>query len=374
MQYMFAFYLLGFLLPFFLSLTVESVFLKNVFYLMCFFTQIFFISFEIIQVMEQKAEYFLDLHNWNDFLHFFFFVVLYISKVASQFQSNTMMDITIQAIIILQAFNKTFYYIRIYDRFMFLITISYNIFVDLIPFITMVCIALLGFTKISQVVQTGVNDPAGELKEYNGRGVKMLFQTYKQAVGQKIIPDVDEAYSNQGDTQSFSEEFMLMLITIAWLAQNSFFAYFGVIFLAQVFQAYEKHYPRVEVLSYRAKARFNEENFQILDLFVKQREFKVINFQIAKSLRNEGNMEYEGVIRTTQKHMRKHWINTVNTRRDEISRHQKCINEADKCLGSQRKNFQHNESIKRKLIELAGQISNTERRCCCEIEGRVHRN
>jgi len=371
---MFAFYLLGFLLPFFLSLTVESVFLKTVFYLMCFFTQIFFISFEIIQVMEQKAEYFLDLHNWNDFLHFFFFVVLYISKVASQFQSNTMMDITIQAIIILQAFNKTFYYIRIYDRFMFLITISYNIFVDLIPFITMVCIALLGFTKISQVVQTGVNDPAGELKEYNGRGVKMLFQTYKQAVGQKIIPDVDEAYSNQGDTQSFSEEFMLMLITIAWLAQNSFFAYFGVIFLAQVFQAYEKHYPRVEVLSYRAKARFNEENFQILDLFVKQREFKVINFQIAKSLRNEGNMEYEGVIRTTQKHMRKHWINTVNTRRDEISRHQKCINEADKCLGSQRKNFQHNESIKRKLIELAGQISNTERRCCCEIEGRVHRN
>lgn len=126
-------------------------------------------------------------------------------------------------------------------------------------------------------MQTGINDPAGELKEYNGRGVKLLFQSYKQAVGQKIIPDVDEEFAGS-NSSSFSESFMLVLITLAWLAQNCFFAYFGVIFLAQIFQAYEKHYPRVEVLSYRAKARFNEENFQILDLFIKQRAFKVINF------------------------------------------------------------------------------------------------
>lgn len=175
LQYMFGFYLIGFLLPFFMSLTVESIFLKNVFYLICFFTQIFFISFEVIQVREQKLDYFRDLHNWNDFLHFLFFLVLYVSKVASQFQSDTMMEIAIQAVIILQAFNKTFYYIRIYDRFMFLLTITTEIFTDMIPFICMVSIALIGFTKISQVVQTGVNDPAGELKEYNDRGIKMLF-------------------------------------------------------------------------------------------------------------------------------------------------------------------------------------------------------
>ena len=257
---------------------------------------------------------------------------------------------------------------------MFLITISTEIFIDMIPFIVTVGVALLGFTKISQVVQTGVNDPAGELKEYNNRGVKILFQTYKQAVGQKVIPDVDEDYSSKVGNSDFSEVFMLTLITLAWLAQNSFFAYFGVIFLAQIFQAYEKHYPRVEILSYRAKARFNEENFQILDLFVKQREFKVINFQIAKSLRNEGNMEYEGIVRTTKKHMTKHWNNTLKTRREEISRLRTCISEGDKCLSTQKMNFQHNESIKRKLIELATELANGERGCCCEIEGRLPRN
>jgi len=100
-------------------------------------------------------------------------------------------------------------------------------------------------------------------------------------------------------------------------------------------------------LAYRAKARFNEENFQILDLFVKQRAFKVINFQIAKSLRNEGNMAYEGMIKTTQKHMRKHWLNTVSTRKAEIASQQQCQLDAAKELSTQKMNFDHNESIKR---------------------------
>jgi len=62
---------------------------------------------------------------------------------------------------------------------------------------------------------------------------------------------------------------MMILVTLVWLIQNSFFAYFGVVFISQVFQAYEKHHTRIDVLSYKAKAKFNTDNFQVLDLFVK---------------------------------------------------------------------------------------------------------
>jgi len=37
--------------------------------------------------------------------------------------------------------------------------------------------------------------------------------------------------------------------------------------MAQVYQAYEKYMPKMRMYGYKAKARFNEENFQILDLF-----------------------------------------------------------------------------------------------------------
>ena len=78
-----AFYVVGFFLPFLFELSVDSIFLKNIAYLACFFTQTFFLLFEIIQVKEQKLDYFKDPFNWVDFTQFGFFVILWISKVLS---------------------------------------------------------------------------------------------------------------------------------------------------------------------------------------------------------------------------------------------------------------------------------------------------
>lgn len=61
--HMFKVYLIGFVIPFLLTLSVESLALLNIFYTMCIFTQIFFIMFEIIQLKEQRLDYFKDIFN-----------------------------------------------------------------------------------------------------------------------------------------------------------------------------------------------------------------------------------------------------------------------------------------------------------------------
>lgn len=85
MQSMFIAYSFGFMIPFLISLSVESITLLNICYTMCFATQLFFIMFELIQVKEQGKEYFMDMFNVIDSSQFIFFVLLYVSKMVTQF-------------------------------------------------------------------------------------------------------------------------------------------------------------------------------------------------------------------------------------------------------------------------------------------------
>ena len=85
LERMLGFYVLGFMVPFILSLSTDNLVLLNVSYTMCFFTQIFFILFELIQLKEQRLDYFKDFWNLIDTSQFIFFVLLYVIKMLSQF-------------------------------------------------------------------------------------------------------------------------------------------------------------------------------------------------------------------------------------------------------------------------------------------------
>ena len=41
----------------------------------------------------------------------------------------------------------------------------------------------------------------------------------------------------------------------------------GTFFVGMVLQSYEKQYSKFPMYHYKIKARYNEENFQILDMF-----------------------------------------------------------------------------------------------------------
>jgi hypothetical protein len=58
----------------------------------------------------------------------------------------------------------------------------------------------------------------------------------------------------------------------------------------------------MQMLAYRAKARFNDENYPILAMFSRQKTFKTICFAIDKHQIVELSEEFEGIVRTNQKH------------------------------------------------------------------------
>jgi hypothetical protein len=57
----------------------------------------------------------------------------------------------------------------------------------------------------------------------------------------------------------------------------------------------------MELLTYQAKAKFNEENFQIMNLIQTQPSFKVIFFQIDKEFKRGKVQKFEGVTRSIEK-------------------------------------------------------------------------
>lgn len=68
-----------------------------------------------------------------------------------------------------------------------------------------------------------------------------------------------------------------------WVTQEGLFIFLGALFFAQVWQYAEKHFPRIETYMYKSKAKFNNECYDIVDMFTPQRNFKALCFAMAKS-------------------------------------------------------------------------------------------
>lgn len=85
----------------------------------------------------------------------------------------------------------------------------------------------------------------------------------------------------KGDNTRFVFVFFLEAV---WGLQQVFSAVFGLYVISRVVSTYEKCLQTQELMLYQSKAKFNEENFQILNLIQAQPSFKVIFFQIDKDI------------------------------------------------------------------------------------------
>ena len=146
LSYCGGFYIVGFLLPFLLSLSTASVLLLNLLYTLCLFTQIFFMLFELMQIKQQRLDYFKDLWNLLDTSQFVTFSFVYLIKMLSQFQTDSIMEIILQVILLIQSFYKAFYFVRIYDNFNFFITISCLVISQLVAPVLMLVGGIMAFT------------------------------------------------------------------------------------------------------------------------------------------------------------------------------------------------------------------------------------
>ena len=114
----------------------------------------------------------------------------------------------------------------------------------------------------------GVNDPDGYYDMISSPLVKLLMQTIKTSSGDKTPPTLDANMIQrvEGSTEKYIFEFFLIGV---WALQQIFSMIFGLYAIAKTIQAVEKVTMNLDLLVTQAKAKFNEENFQILDLFRK---------------------------------------------------------------------------------------------------------
>lgn len=280
-QFIMVFYVIGFLLPYIISLSSNNAFFLNIFYIIMLFTQIFFMIFEGMQMKEQKWDYFNDIWNLIDSTQFLMFLTLYYIKMKNQFQSDSMFEILMQSAILLQSFGKMTYFMRVYESINMTYTIM-NLVVREVKFLGMIAfLLLLAYTKQFTVMHYGINDPEGEYKGLNSQFLKLIIQSYKSIKGEVSIPHLDEQMSARTKDTLLYRDIMMSLNFVVWVMQEATFVFLSAFFFAQVYQYCEKYLPQIETYWYKTKAQFNNECYDIVDMFKPQRNFKAICFAIA---------------------------------------------------------------------------------------------
>lgn len=258
-------YVCGFLGPFILSITFDNNLLKNLCYIFCFVTQCFLFLFELVQMRQYGWDYIKDFWNCIDLMQFGAFMYLFINKLVTQFQSDSFLEILFSAGILFLAIYKMLYFVRIYDSGVEMLTTIHCITVDLVPY-AFACISLLfALSKIYQVLHMGVNDPANYYKMIDSDLMKLFMQTIKLSTGDKTPPTLDKNMEVrlQGSNQKV---IFITFLEIVWALQQVFSLVFGAYCTARVISCYERTLQTQELLVYQSKAKFNEENFQILNL------------------------------------------------------------------------------------------------------------
>lgn len=152
---------------------------------------------------------------------------------------------------------------------MFILNMSYRLVTMLVHFFIFIGFTFLFLCKIEQSLGFGVHDPDHEFKDIPNKALRLMFQDYRSANGQKVIPTLDSKLSDSLDNAPFFFWMMMILVTIFWIFQNGFFLYYITHFMALLFHGYEETYPKMMMYAYRSKARFNEENFPVLQMFIR---------------------------------------------------------------------------------------------------------
>jgi len=112
---------------------------------------------------------------------------------------------------------------------------STRILHKLIPLAAYIAASLIGFSKVYQVLNMGISDPNDEMKDIESPMFQMLFQTYRSTQGDKVVPSLADAMANRLQSSPAAQAVLLTVISFVWLAQNSWFTFYGVQFLAQLF-------------------------------------------------------------------------------------------------------------------------------------------
>lgn len=198
-------------------------------------------------------------------MQFIGFIYLFISKLLSQFSSDSFLEILISAGILVLSINKMLYFIRIYESYAEMLILIQSIGEAVGGFICTAILLMFSLSKIYHVLHMGINDPDGYYRTIHSDLMKLFMQTIKQSTGDKTPPSLDVTFEKRlaGSESKYVYIFFLELV---WSVQQILSLVFGLYATAKAISSFEKIMQVLELLMYQQKAKFNEENFQILNL------------------------------------------------------------------------------------------------------------
>lgn len=251
-----------------------------------------------MQIKEQKVKYFMNYWNLLDSSQFLLFFILYCIKMRTQFQTDSLPEILLSAFLLFQTFYKMIYFLRIFEGFNNTYQISLLIVKDLFCLMILAGMFILAFTKQYTVMHNGINDPTGEYNGIRSHFLKLIIQTYKSTRGDFDVPTLDPEFGQHNETNKLYSNIMITLNMVVVFVQEAIFIILGAVFYSQVLQKYEQYTPLLPTYMYKTMAKFNNECFDIVDMFVPQRNFKVVCFALSRNnQRNNAQPGFTGSIK-----------------------------------------------------------------------------
>lgn len=100
---------------------------------------------------------------------------------------------------------------------MFILNMSYRLFNMLIPFFIFILFSFIYLCKVEQSLGFGVHDPDHEYKDIPSASLRLMFQDYRSANGQKVIPSLNTKLETDLANAPFFFVMMLICVTIFWI-------------------------------------------------------------------------------------------------------------------------------------------------------------
>lgn len=220
--------------------------------------------------------------GWNlvDFAQFAVFVVYYVSN-----QTHTMEEREgkynpeLKLTLVVLAFVKCLFFIRIFERFGFMVQMIKSCVEDLLPFITYFITFLFLFALCLTTLDSEIDE---EVAGAEGMGyfAQQFLQAFRTSIGELGMP---RYRAIARDPDAFYRRLNISLIWGVWYIQT--FAML-VIMLNFIIAVINSTYERVKMdqlfIGYRHKADLNLECYELISLFDQQRKIGLILFSNEK--------------------------------------------------------------------------------------------
>jgi hypothetical protein len=224
------------------------------------------------------------LAGWNItdlgwFVTYVFFYISHVFEIESILKFSTLLKL----IIVLLMFSKLLFFIRIFERFGFLVEMIYNCLVDLIPFISCFITFLIFFSICLICLNTEIDSEVDEAQKI-GYVAKTVLQAFRTSIGELGMP----RYTNIINQPSgFLRNMNIVLIWMIWYIQTFTMLVVMLNFIIAVINStYERVSQDAIYINYKYKAELNLECYDLLSNLFIPKSFKIIVFSRSKEEQN----------------------------------------------------------------------------------------